>query len=52
LESHVQPDILAVLFLGLIQPAAFLWHISGVTLDIAAHVDQAWQVFSEAIRSR
>jgi AcrR family transcriptional regulator len=29
IRPDVQPDLLALLFLGLIQPAAFLWHISG-----------------------
>ena len=52
IRPDVEPDTLALLFLGLIQPAAFLWHISGQGIDIAAHADQAWQVFSEAIIAR
>jgi AcrR family transcriptional regulator len=49
IRSDVTPDTLALLFLGLIQPAAFLWHISGGAFDLTAHADQAWQVFHEAI---
>jgi AcrR family transcriptional regulator len=45
-------EVLTALFLGLIQPPAFLWHISGGAFDITAHADQAWQVFREAIMAR
>jgi AcrR family transcriptional regulator len=52
IRSDVTPDTLALLFLGLIQPPAFLWHISGGAFDITAHTDQVWQVFREAIMAR
>jgi AcrR family transcriptional regulator len=52
IRADVTPDTLALLFLGLIQPAAFLWHISGGAFAITAHADQAWQVFREAIMAR
>jgi copper-containing nitrite reductase len=52
IRLDVKPDTLALVFLGLIQLTAFLWHISGGALDVAAHADQARQVFSEAIAAR
>jgi TetR/AcrR family transcriptional regulator, fatty acid metabolism regulator protein len=52
IRLDVKPDTLALMFLGLIQLAAFLWHISGGVLDMATHTDEAWQVFSEAIAVR
>jgi hypothetical protein len=52
IRCDVRPDTLALMFLGLIQLTAFLWHISGGELDVATHSDEAWQVFSQAIASR
>jgi hypothetical protein len=52
IRLDVKPDTLALMFLGLIQLAAFLWHVSGGALDVAAHADQVWQVFSEVIMAR
>jgi AcrR family transcriptional regulator len=52
IRADVTPDTLALLFLGLIQPPAFLWHISGGAFDITAHADQAWRVFREAVMAR
>jgi hypothetical protein len=52
IRADVTPDTLALLFLGLIQPPAFLWHLSGEAFDLTAHTDQAWQVFSGAIVAR
>jgi AcrR family transcriptional regulator len=52
IRADVTPDTLALMFLGLIQPVAFLWHISGGTLDVAAHTEQAWQVLSQAISAK
>ena len=49
IRSDVRAATLAVLFLGLVQPPAILWLVSGGTFDIARHVDAAWPVFREAI---
>lgn len=52
LRSGVSPHTLSVMFLGLIQPAAVLWHVSGGRFDAMKQTEQAWQVFGEIIRSR
>jgi AcrR family transcriptional regulator len=52
IRSDVAPNTLAVMFLGLVQPAAILWHMSDGGFDVTKHVEQAWRVFREAIRAK
>jgi hypothetical protein len=37
------------LFLGLIQPAGILWHMSEGRFDVTKHVEKAWRIFSESV---
>lgn len=48
-RKDILPKDLAVMFLGLVQPAAILWHISDGDFDATKHVEKAWSVFREAI---
>jgi AcrR family transcriptional regulator len=52
-EGCVRKDLdaasVAVMFLGLIQPAAILWHLSGGEFDVTRQVERAWPVFLSAI---
>lgn len=52
--GHVRRDTsapaLAVLFIGLVQPPAMLWTVSGGTFDITRQSREAWPVFEQAIR--
>jgi len=48
-RKDILPKDLAVMFLGLVQPAAILWHISDGDFDATKHVEKAWRVFKEAI---
>lgn len=50
IRADVSPNTMAVMFVGLVQPAAILWHMSDGGFDVTRHVEQAWRVFSEAIR--
>jgi AcrR family transcriptional regulator len=50
-KADLDPPTIALMFLGLIQPAAILSHMSDGDLDVARHADQAWNVFSGAIRA-
>lgn len=50
LRSGVSPHTLSVMFLGLIQPAAILWHVSGGRFDVIKQTERAWQIFSKTIR--
>lgn len=49
----IRPDLLpesaAVAFLGLLQPAVVLWHLSGGQLAVPSVVEQAWQVFAAGL---
>ena len=49
-RSDIEPITAAVMFLGLVQPAAILWHISNGAFDVAAYTETAWRVFAEALR--
>jgi AcrR family transcriptional regulator len=40
---------LATMFIGLFQPAVFLWHLSNGRFDLIRQVDLAWELFAEAI---
>ncbi len=49
-RSDFAAEDLAVMFLGLVQPAAILWHVSDGAYDVTRAADQAWRLFREAIR--
>jgi hypothetical protein len=54
-EGLVRTDVnahsLAIVFLGLIQPAGVLWVLSDGGFDVAAHARAVWPVFEQAIRA-
>ena len=43
------PETVAVMFLGLIMPAAILWHLTEGGFDVTRHAARAWASFREAI---
>ena len=43
---------LSVMFLGLVQPSAILWHVSEGRFDVTRQVDQAWRLFCDALKPR
>ncbi len=51
--GRIQPELaartLAMMFLGLVQPAAILWLMSDGAFDPAGHAEKAWRVFSAMI---
>jgi AcrR family transcriptional regulator len=49
LRADLVPAVVAVMFLGLVQPAAILWHLSEGAFDLTKHTAQAWRVFRRAI---
>ncbi len=52
-QGMIRPDLAAenaaVAFLGLLQPAVLLWHLSGGALAAAPVVEQAWQIFAAGL---
>lgn len=49
IRRELDPPTIAVMFLGLIQPAAILSHMSSGTFDVTRHTGKAWQVFQRTI---
>lgn len=52
IRAELDPATVAVMFLGLIQPAAILWHVSSGRFDVTRQASKAWEIFREAIRTR
>lgn len=48
-RQDIEPVRIATMFLGLFQPSAFLYHLSGGTFDVVKQVDISWKVFTKAI---
>lgn len=52
IRTDADPDMLSVMFLGLIQPAAIIWHINDGKFDLDRQIKDAWQTFCRAIESK
>lgn len=50
IRSDVDPMTAAVMFLGIVQPAAMLWHISGEKFDVSKHTEKAWKIYKESLK--
>jgi AcrR family transcriptional regulator len=54
-EGRIRRDLdartVATMFLGLIQPAAILSHLSNGDFDVTRHVEKAWPILSDAIKA-
>lgn len=48
IRTDVDPTTLAVHFLGIVQPAVILGHLSGGRFDVTLHAKKAWRLFTEA----
>jgi AcrR family transcriptional regulator len=51
IRGDYTPERIAVLFLGLLQPAAVLSYLSDGRYDVERHIRQAWPIFREAIKT-
>ena len=49
IAASVDSAAAALLFLGLIQPSALLWQISGEKFDVARQARRAWPLFAQAL---
>lgn len=52
IRRDIDPDTASVMFLGLIQPAAILWNLSGGKFDVTRHVQRAWPMFCSALKTK
>jgi AcrR family transcriptional regulator len=51
IRADADPDALSVMFLGLIQPSAILWRLSGGDFDLDSYATIAWTMFEQQIRA-
>jgi hypothetical protein len=49
IREDVVPETAAVMFLGMVLPAAVLWNVSGGKFDMLAHAENAWPAFARCI---
>jgi AcrR family transcriptional regulator len=49
IRADVEPATTAILFIGLILPAAVIWNVTDGKLDMMAHVEAAWPAFLRSI---
>lgn len=52
IRGDIPPRTAAVMFIGLILPAAMLHRLSGGEFDAAGHVDTAWPVFLRGVEEK
>lgn len=52
LRGDLDPETTAVHFLGLIQPAATLWYLSGGKFDVSLYAERSFAQFAESIAAR
>lgn len=50
IRSDISAQAAAVMFLGIVQPAAILWHASGGRFDFSEHARTAWKLYQECLR--
>ncbi|HOO76752.1 MAG TPA: TetR/AcrR family transcriptional regulator [bacterium] len=44
------PETLALVFVGIVHPAAFLWHLSDGEFDLPRHVQLGWKLLEASLR--
>ncbi|MCA1785585.1 MAG: TetR/AcrR family transcriptional regulator, partial [Desulfobacteraceae bacterium] len=52
IRKDIVPATAAVMFLGLILPAAVLWNVSEGKFDMITHVKNAWPAFERSIAAQ
>lgn len=50
LRADIPVETVALMFLGLVQPAVIRWLMSNGSFDVARHVEKAWGLFSTMLR--
>ena len=52
IREDLDPDAAALLLIGMVVPAALLWHLSEGGFDVTRHAQRVWPIFREAIEPR
>jgi AcrR family transcriptional regulator len=48
-RPEADPRAAAMLFMGMIQPAAILWHLSGGRSEVLGQVERSWELYRAAL---
>jgi AcrR family transcriptional regulator len=48
-RADIAPDTVAIMFLGMIQSAVILWHLSEGSFDVFRHAENVWKLFSNSL---
>ncbi len=51
IHAGLDPATLALMFFGLFQAPAIVWHLQGGRFDVTGHARRGWEVFHQAIRT-
>lgn len=51
-RPELDPDTVALMFIGTIVPAAILWHLTEGEFDATRHAQRAWPIFRAAIAAQ
>jgi AcrR family transcriptional regulator len=49
IKPELDPETVAVFYLGLVQPPIILWYLSNGAFDAVSHTEKAWAIFKKAI---
>ncbi|HMK64522.1 MAG TPA: TetR/AcrR family transcriptional regulator [Thermodesulfobacteriota bacterium] len=49
IKPELDPETVAVFYLGLVQPPIILWYLSDGSFDAVRHTEKAWAIFKKAI---
>ncbi len=50
IRRDTDPTTISFMFLGMVQSAAILWHMSDDGFDVTKRVENAWKIFNEYIK--
>ncbi|MFH0789709.1 MAG: TetR/AcrR family transcriptional regulator [Pseudomonadota bacterium] len=52
INPGLNPETVAVMFLGLVQPPVALWVLSNGKFEVTKHTEKAWRIFRSAIQTQ
>jgi AcrR family transcriptional regulator len=52
IRREIDPETIALLFLGIVQPSAILWHLSEGRFHATRHAERAWRLLRDAIATQ
>ncbi len=52
INPGLNPETVAVMFLGLVQPPVVLWVLSNGKFEVTKHTEKAWRIFKTAIQTQ